>query len=130
MSPPARWNEYLAVDDDDTDVITYHGGATSAEYFRAGPTGTPLMRSAFANVTSALLPLGIAAAFLAPAPDIRRRVRLSSATHAPFVVFDQIFEDDWTLVRELVTRDQIDELQRLWALPYPGPVSFDFRAPE
>ena len=34
--------------------------------------------------------------------------------------------DDWTLVPETVTKAEVDELRRIWALPYPGDVEFDF----
>jgi hypothetical protein len=126
-----HWNAYVPVADDRTSVLAYQGAGTATPTGHASaPSDTPRMRSALGNFASVFLPFGIAAAFLAPAPDIRRRVRTSSATMAPFIIFDQLFEDDWQIVRELVTPADVEELQRLWALPYGGPVQFDFRLPE
>jgi hypothetical protein len=34
--------------------------------------------------------------------------------------------EDWTLMPETVTKAEVDELRRIWALPYPGDVEFDF----
>jgi hypothetical protein len=35
--------------------------------------------------------------------------------------------DEWNIVFETASRAEVEELQRIWALPYRGDVDFEFR---
>ena len=95
------------------------------------PAPTGIITGAMNRITSFMLPLSVAAGLFAPNLDcVRRRVRLGASTDLQVALLhDFSSESDWMLVLEPVSQKEIDELQQIWALPYPGPPEFDFRAP-
>jgi hypothetical protein len=124
----ARWNEYVPVEDDETALIKTRldsGSMESAGSNTVGPTR--LFSHTMDKLALFILPFGIAAGLCAPGREIRRRVRSNAATSGSFIVFEDQFADQWILHDEIVTSDQVNELKRIWSLPYPGPVEFDFR---
>jgi hypothetical protein len=127
-TPSPRWNKYVPVEDPggDSVVVVQPDSASTSPLFGVSPT--PLMQQLRYRVTSFVVPFGIAAAFFGPATEnVRRRVRLTTGTDAPLLAFPDLLDDVWTLHSELLHREDVQELERLWSLPYPGPVETDFR---
>jgi hypothetical protein len=127
-----RWNKFVPLDEADPDetVLVQSSSADPFVSSTANVAPTPLqqMRDRF---TALMVPFGLAAAFFGPPTEtVRRRVRTTSATDAPFVLFAEVFDDAWVLHAELLAADDVRELERLWALPYPGPTDADFRLHE
>lgn len=125
-----RWNKFVSVggtERDDTVVIqSWPSHPLPGAGVMVGPT--PLLQQLRDNFTALIVPFGVAAAFFGPASEtVRRKVRVTSGTTAPFVVFADALEDQWTLRAELLQADDVRELERLWTLPYPGPIVSDFR---
>jgi hypothetical protein len=123
-----QWNEYVPVNDGESSVLV----GTTTQSLPTTPAAvvgpTPSLNHAWDRFTTFLLPLGLAAAFCGPVSEtMRRRVRTSGSTQAPFVVFGDLFQDQWQLHVELVRPEDVRELERLWGLPYPGPYEGDFR---
>src|SRR5262249_41282322 len=122
-----RWNKFVPVNDSDSTLLIRNSGSDPQTDVHAIAT-TPLFQQVRGRFTSFMVPFGLAAAFFGPATETgRRRSRLSASTNAPFVVFAEDFEEAWHLHAELLTADEVRELENLWALQYPGPLGTDFR---
>jgi hypothetical protein len=130
IDPAVRWNEFLPVDQADPDETVIVRTSTGSALPTPAPTlaVTPLLQQARERFTTFILPFGLAAAFFGPATEtVRRRVRTTSATQGPFFVFADVLREVWELRPELLGSEDVHELERLWALPYPGPSDGDFR---
>ena len=87
---------------------------------------TGLLSEALSRMTAFMLPISLAASFFAPDIDVSRRIRVQSSTPALVsYIGDLQGEDTWEIVLEPVTLAEIEQLKQIWALPYPGPVSFE-----
>lgn len=69
-----------------------------------------------------------------PAPanvfDVVHEIQGFTTTSWPLLLPPSVADEEGELVAEVVTPAEIADLQRMWALPYPGDVGFDFRVPD
>ena len=94
-----------------------------------GVTKTHLLGDVFNKLNSYVVPLGVAVCLFSPGMDnVRRRFRVAGATTIPETRFDHRWyeEDSWRIVLEPVLEEELNELKRLWELPYAGPPAFNY----
>ncbi|HXH89848.1 MAG TPA: hypothetical protein VNI55_14710 [Gaiellaceae bacterium] len=125
-----RWNKFMPIEGRDADDTVVVESSTTQGFpvgvATIGPT--TLLQQLRDNFNAFIVPFGVASAFFGPASEtVRRRVRTYSATAAPFVVFAEALDEQWVFHAELLRAEDVRELERLWALPYPGPAENDFR---
>jgi len=91
---------------------------------------TGLVDEAWSRLSSFMLPLTIAASFFVPDVEtVTRYVRTRTSTSSRVSYLgDWVAESPWELVLEPVNPAEVEELRRIWALPYAGPPDFEFFA--
>jgi hypothetical protein len=77
--------------------------------------------------SSFMTPIAVALAIFAPAPPMGRRYRAGSSASETLLWHAWWEDDEWHYVPELITREQVEDLQRLLNLPPISDVEFDFR---
>lgn len=102
--------------------------SVSAQRLSNSITTTGLLSEQASRISALTLPLAILASAYVPAnvTDIVCKYRPAAATLARLAPSATASADvEWHYAPEQITRAEIEELQRIWALPYPGDTGFD-----
>ncbi len=112
-------------------VVRSTSESFESEPFEKSVAATRLATQQLLRLAAASLPITIATSTYAPANvvEVVHRFKLNLATRTTGSIFSTLIDDatEWQYVPEPIDRVAVNELKRIWALPYRGDLDFDFR---